>query len=89
MTIMVEWLKYILLKLVTLGKRDIRQEKKREESLLEILRLVQQAPMGGWMFEQDKRVVKKTVPRMIYVGDDDIMDFFFPRTNQYEVDSSK
>lgn len=89
---MSEWLKYVLLKLVTLGKIDTRKEKRRGEVLSEILRLAQQISTGDWEFERNKVVVKGTIPYMVHVGEehiDSILDFFIPSMSKYEADSSR
>lgn len=91
---MLNWLKYVFLKIITLGKRDIRLDElrnKRSEKLSKVLMMLRKTSTGDWMFEKDVKIVKDRIYHKKHVGDDFIGDgcfiaFYMPR---YEIDETK
>lgn len=80
-----------LIKIFTLGKKDIGNDKLRQEKLSNVLRLVQRTSEKDWSFQQNRRVVKDTLYHEKHVGDDFIGDavfggFWMPR---YEIDKTR
>lgn len=80
-----------LIKIFTFGKKDIENEKLRQEKLSNVLRLVQRTSEKDWSFQRNRRVEKDTIYHRKHVGDDFIFDgvctgFYMPI---YEIDETK
>lgn len=78
-------------KIFTFGKKDIENDKLRQEKLSNVLRLVQRTSEKDWSFQRNRRVVKNTIYHKKHVGDDFISDgvcggFYMPI---YEIDESR
>lgn len=86
-----KWLKYVFLKIVTLGKIDIKKEEKRKSELAKVLVCLHRTSVKDWILERSARVVKKRIYHEVHVGDDLIFDgicgvVYVPR---YEIDNTK
>lgn len=84
-------LRSIFSKILTIGKRDMVQEKKRDEKLSNVLMLLRRTSKQDWTLQRNVSVVKETIHHKIHTGDDCITDGFsmWLYVPRYKIDTSR